>query len=103
MRPWITSPNTFGWGAKVRVLARIGGESRWLTRWNIPTTGYGSQNDLMIHIGLDHAESVDSVVVRWPSGHEDHLGPLEARRAWELQEGGEADSSVAGSAGSRAP
>ncbi len=81
------SPNRFGWGAKVRVRARIEGEARWLTRWNVPTTGYGSQNQLLVHFGLSTAESVDSLIVRWPSGQVDHMGPLQANRVWLVEEG----------------
>jgi hypothetical protein len=86
------SPNTFGWRAMVRVRARIQGESHWLTRWNIPTTGYGSQNELVVHFGLNDAESVDSVIVRWPSGQVNRLGPYWARRAWVIEETSGADS-----------
>lgn len=91
-RSWIAfrlrsvSPNRFGWGAKVRVMARIGGDFRWVTRWNIPTTGYGSQNEMMVHFGLSNAESVDSLVVRWPSGQVDRMGAFQARRVWVVEE-----------------
>jgi hypothetical protein len=72
----------------VSILATIRGRARWITRWNIPTTGYGSQNDLVLHFGLDDAEAVDSVVVRWPSSRVDQLGVLGARRTWVIEEGG---------------
>ena len=93
-RSWIaidlrsSTPNTRGWGASVSILATIRGRARWITRWNIPTTGYGSQNDLVLHFGLDDAEAVDSVVVRWPSSRVDQLGVLGARRTWVIEEGG---------------
>ncbi len=92
-RSWVTfrlsstSPNSFGWGAKVRAKARIRGVQRWMTRWNIPTTGYGSQNGLMVHFGLDDATSVDSLFVRWPSGNTDIHTDISARAAWAVIEG----------------
>ena len=92
-RSWIgfhlvsSSPNHFGWGAKVSIQARIEGETRWLTRWNIPTTGYGSQNESLVHFGLADAEAVDSVVVRWPSGQMTRMGRQGARRFWVIEEG----------------
>jgi hypothetical protein len=92
-RSWVTfhltskSPNSFGWGAKVRAKARIRGAQRWMTRWNIPTTGYGSQNGLEVHFGLDDATSVDSLSVRWPSGRIDIHTNISARKAWAVTEG----------------
>lgn len=92
-RSWIglrlraEGPNTHAWGAKVRAKAVIREETRWMTRWNVPTTGYASQNQLLVHFGLDDAERVDSLVVRWPSGREGLHTDLEARRYWTLREG----------------
>jgi hypothetical protein len=81
-------PNTHGWGAKVRAKVTLGDESRWMTRWNIPTTGYGSQNDLAVHFGLGAAERVDSLVIRWPSGHTDVHTGVAGRRFWTVTEDG---------------
>jgi len=82
------TPNTRGLGAVVNVLATIRGRSRWATRWHNPTTGYGSQNDEVVHFGLDDAPGVDSVVIRWPSGRVDRIGPLSGRGIWTIEEGG---------------
>jgi hypothetical protein len=82
------APNTQGWGAKVRARATIQGSPRWMTRWAIPTTGYGSQNDLLIHFGLDDATRIDSLVIRWPSGQVDVHTNLAARQLWYVKEGG---------------
>ena len=83
--------NTHGWGARVRARAVVRGTPRWMTRWNIPTTGYGSQNDLVIHFGLDDAPHLDSLVVTWPSGNVDVHGRIAAQRAWIVNEGGGLD------------
>lgn len=92
-RSWIalrlrsSSPNTQGWGAKVRAHAVIDGQPRWMTRWHVPTTGYGSQNDLVVHFGLGQAETVDSLVIRWPSGRTDTHTALRARTVLTVTEG----------------
>jgi uncharacterized repeat protein (TIGR01451 family) len=52
-------------GARVSVKAN----DRWQTRSLLPVTGFGSQNTSRIHFGLGDAASVDSVIVRWPSGY----------------------------------
>jgi len=93
-RSWVTfhlrstSPNSHGWGAKVQAKIRARGASKWMTRWNIPTTGYGSQNSLLVHFGIDDATTVDSLVVRWPSGRTDTHTGIPARAAWMVIEGG---------------
>ena len=92
-RNWVTfnlrssSRNTHGWGAKVKAKATIRGNRHWLTRWNIPTTGYGSQNSLLVHFGVDDATLVDSLVITWPSGHEDIHTDIPVRRVWTVFEG----------------
>ena len=49
---------------------------------------YFSQNDLRMHYGLDQAKKVDSVEIRWLSGHVDHLQDLEVNQLYVVQEGG---------------
>lgn len=82
------SPNTHGWGAKVRAMIRIGGTEHWMTRWHIPTTGYGSQNELLVHFGVGGAAQVDSLTIRWPSGRTDAFGRVPVRRRLKATEGG---------------
>ncbi len=42
-------------------------------------SGFASQNDRRLHFGLgDDVETIESVVVRWPSGRTTTLGPLPA-------------------------
>jgi hypothetical protein len=48
---------------------------------------------MLLHFGLDAAESVDSIVVWWPSGQMDRLGPHQARRGWVIEEAEVWDSS----------
>ena len=49
---------------------------------------YYSQNDLRLHFGLDKAETVDSIEIRWPSGQVDTWKKLEANKLYVLAEGG---------------
>jgi hypothetical protein len=49
---------------------------------------YYSQNDLRLHFGLDKAETVDSIEIRWPSGQVDTWKKLEANKLYALAEGG---------------
>ncbi|NIP58862.1 MAG: hypothetical protein GWM92_04160 [Gemmatimonadetes bacterium] len=81
-------PNTHGWGAKVRAKATIRGTERWMTRWNVPTTGYASQNELIVHFGLGDATELDSLIVSWPSGRSDVHADVPAGSYWVVTEGG---------------
>jgi hypothetical protein len=49
---------------------------------------YFSQNDLRMHFGLDHANKVDAVEIRWLSGQVDQLKNLEVNQLYVVQEGG---------------
>jgi len=55
-------------GAKVRVLATIGGKSFWQLREVSGGGGWCSQNDLRAHFGLGDASQVDLLRIEWPSG-----------------------------------
>jgi hypothetical protein len=79
--------NRMGIGARARVQARIGGHDRWLTRWLLPSTGYGSQNEPIIHFGLGDATSVEALEVEWPSGVTDRIESLPVDRVVEVVEG----------------
>jgi ASPIC and UnbV len=48
---------------------------------------YYSQNDLRLHFGLDQAQVVDSLEIRWPSGQVDSFRNLEVNRLYIVQEG----------------
>lgn len=41
----------------------------WQTREILPVSGFGSQNSIRAHFGLGTDNSIDSLVVFWPSGH----------------------------------
>ena len=80
--------NTGGIGAKVAVWS--GG--RVQVREAVPTRGFQSSVDPVLHVGLGEAPEADSVVVRWPDGRVQALADVpagaltlrqaEARGAW---------------------
>ena len=49
---------------------------------------YLSHNDMRVHFGLDGAEQVDRIVVRWPSGHVEAIPALAGDRFYDVVEGG---------------
>jgi len=48
---------------------------------------YLSQNDLRLHFGLGHAASMDSVVVRWPTGKTESFKNVAADKIYTIVEG----------------
>ncbi|NUN99166.1 MAG: VCBS repeat-containing protein [Saprospiraceae bacterium] len=56
-------------GAKIRIKTIAG----WQLRDISAQSGYNGQNSLIAHFGLGTANSVDSVVVEWPSGIRQYL------------------------------
>lgn len=79
--------NRMALGLTTRVRATIRGRPVWITRWLLPSTGYGSQNDLALHFGLGDATRVDSLVLRWPSGAVETFTGIETNRAYRVVEG----------------
>ena len=95
-RSWIkvkaigVKSNRTGIGAKVRVMARTQkGSSDPLLQVDEVRSGgsYYSQNDLRLHFGLDQAQVVDSLEIRWPSGQVDTFRNLEVNRLYVVEEG----------------
>jgi tetratricopeptide (TPR) repeat protein len=62
-------------GGKTHVIERIGGGS------------YQSARDGRLHIGLGNASKVDTLEIRWPSGHADRFEDLRADTGYHLKEG----------------
>ena len=78
-----TESNRDGIGARIEV------SSGGLTQSAEIRSGasYLSHNDLRAHFGLGQRETIDSLVVRWPSGLEERFENLSANRLVVLQEG----------------
>lgn len=96
-RKWIkiklvgTKSNRSGIGSRIIVTAKAEpNAAKPLVQTDELRSGgsYFSQNDLRMHFGLDQAEKVDTVEVRWLSGQVDKFHDLEPNRLYTLQEGG---------------
>ena len=75
--------NRDGIGARIR--ARVG--SARLTRMVRTGSSYLSQSELPVTLGLGTSRQADEVVVEWPSGARESVGPLAAGRAYVVTEG----------------
>ncbi len=71
-----SSPNGFAVGAVVDIHAA----DHWQTRGVIAGSNFKSQNDLVLHFGVDKAILVNKAVVRWPNGATRTLENLRADR-----------------------
>jgi len=83
--------NRSGIGSRVIVAARTksGAEKPLIQLDELRSGGsYFSQNDLRMHFGLDQAQKVDSIEIRWLSGQVDQLKDLAVNRLYVIQEGG---------------
>jgi hypothetical protein len=78
-----TRSNRDGLGARVRL--RVG--STWLTRLVRTGSSYLSQSELPLTFGLGGRASADEATIEWPSGQQEHLGPLRAGHSYLVTEG----------------
>jgi enediyne biosynthesis protein E4 len=102
-RSWIkvkaigVKSNRTGIGAKVRVIAKTqkGASTPMLQVEEVRSGGsYYSQNDLRLHFGLDQAQVVDSLEIRWPSGQVDRFSNLQVNRLYVVTEGAKSPQAV---------
>ncbi len=85
-----TRSNRLGLGS--RLVATVG--DRQIVREMYPVNSYRSQNPLLAHFGLDQAERVDQLLIRWPSGHEQRFQDLSGDRHILIEEGSDAITTV---------
>ncbi len=79
-----TESNRSGIGARVTVQSG----DRSYTRVNDGKSGYLAQSDFPLYFGLDDAERVDRIEVRWPSGKVQVVeGAIELNRRIDITEG----------------
>ena len=78
-----TASNRDGIGARIEVRSGELAQSAEIRSG----ASYLSHNDLRVHFGLGQRETIDSLVVRWPSGLEERFENLSANRLVVLQEG----------------
>lgn len=82
-------------GARVRVLATLGGAPRWQLREVSAQNSFNGQNDLTAHFGLGDATVIDSLVIDWPSGLSERAAGLTVDSVREVIEGALAPTPVA--------
>jgi hypothetical protein len=75
-----TASNRAAIGAKVRLKAVLGGQSRWQMREVSGGSGFGGQNDLRVNFGLGDATNIDIVRIEWPSGTVQELHDVAVRQ-----------------------
>ena len=78
-----TKSNRDGYNAKVEITAD--GSTRYAEVR--AGSSFESSSDPRVHFGLGTATRVDSVVIRWPSGQVDKVGPEVADQELVIQEG----------------
>ena len=78
-----TRSNRAAVGSIVTITA--GGRSQ--TRAVMSQSSYVSHNDLRTHFGLGSVDSVDGIIVRWPSGETEEFPGVAVNRTWLLVEG----------------
>ena len=73
-----TSSNKNAIGAKIRVKSTVYGSDVWQMREISSQTGggAGSQNSMKVLFGLGDANTIDSVIIEWPSGIKQYLTSL---------------------------
>jgi hypothetical protein len=75
--------NRDGYGAKIEVT--VEGSTRYAEVR--AGSSFESSSDSRAHFGLGAATRVDAIVIRWPSGQVDKLGPESADQELVVQEG----------------
>jgi enediyne biosynthesis protein E4 len=78
-----TKSNRDGFGARIEIT--VGGSTR--SAEVRAASSFESSNDPRAHFGLGSATRVDGIVIHWPSGQVDKLGPEAADQELVIQEG----------------
>ena len=78
-----TKSNRDGFGAKIEIT--VEGSTRY-TEVRAGSS-FESSSDSRTHFGLGRATRVDAIVIRWPSGQVDKLGPESADQEVVVKEG----------------
>jgi hypothetical protein len=81
-----TKSNSTAFGARIIAKATISGQHVMQTREITPMSGHATYNSTRVHFGLGDAEVIDTLVIRWPSGHIDKHLNLQANQIYEVIE-----------------
>lgn len=79
--------NRMGLGARVSLETGRGNFLKRQVRWFYPQTGYASQNEPVVHFGLQGAQQVELLTVDWPSGRRDTYREIAANQHLSFSEG----------------
>ena len=82
-----TRSNRFGIGTKVTLYSYKGSQLIRRIRWMSPQTGFASQNDYIIHFGLDTDEKASSIELLWPNGTKQTWKSPPLNRILTIEEG----------------
>ncbi len=66
-----TTSNRTAIGARVQAKAFVNGKHITQTREITPINGHVTYANLRVHLGLGDADVIDTLLIRWPSGHVD--------------------------------
>ena len=81
-----TMSNSTAFGARIIAKATISGQHVMQTREITPMSGHATYNSSRVHFGLGDAEVIDTLVIRWPSGHVDKHLNVQANQIYEVIE-----------------
>jgi enediyne biosynthesis protein E4 len=84
-----TKSNRSGIGVRLRCVTQMPGEAKPHSQIDEVRSGggYFSQNDLRVHFGLEKAEKVDLLEIRWPSGLVETLKDIQPNQLIYVKEG----------------
>jgi len=84
-----TKSNRSGIGTRLKCVSRSPDEKTDHVQIDEVRSGgsYLSQNDLRVHFGLGHADKVESLEIRWPSGQVDQLKNISSNQLIIVKEG----------------
>jgi len=84
-----TLSNRSAIGARVQAKALVNGNHITQTREVTPINGHLSYANLRIHFGLGETDIIDTLLIRWPSGHIDEYLNVEAKQFYRAIEADE--------------
>ncbi|MEM6345916.1 MAG: CRTAC1 family protein [Bacteroidota bacterium] len=74
--------NRMAIGARVEIKV----EGKWRVRALKAGSSWASQSSSILYFGLGSAEKVDSLLVKWPSGHTDYYQDISVDQYWKAKE-----------------
>jgi enediyne biosynthesis protein E4 len=81
-----TVSNRSAIGATVKVKSTINGNAVWQMRQITAQNTFNGHSSLRVHFGLGDAASIDSVIVKWPSGNEEIFTNISVNQHLQIEE-----------------